>query len=265
MKDILQEIAANKRREISAMYPDKESRMRLEQLADWKSASSLSLSKKIKELNAKGLPGIIAEFKRKSPSKGEISPCGDVVPTVAQYREGGAAGCSILTDTRYFGGALTDLAVARKTVDLPLLRKDFIIDPIQIDEAFLYGGNCVLLIASLLERREIEEFTRLAHLRGLEVLLEIHDFKEVDKIIPEADMIGVNNRALSTFKTDINHSASFIDRLPADSVKIAESGINNNADIRMLFETGYNGFLVGEALMRSSDPQQTLKNFIHAV
>lgn len=263
MKDILEEIARNKRREIEAAYSNKEKIAALMSLVGKMNRSPLSLSGMIREKNATGMPGIIAEFKRRSPSKGDIAPGADVVPVVKAYEEGGAAGCSVLTDTRFFGGALSDLYVARSNISLPLLRKDFIISEIQIDEAFVAGADVVLLIASLLTKDTIKDFTRYAHERGLEVLLEIHDEREIDKIIPEADMIGVNNRALASFHTDVNHSARLAEKLPKEAVKVAESGIRNVNDVERLMRSGYQGFLIGETLMRATDPKSVFKEFLH--
>ena len=257
------EIAENKGKEIRSFYDSANKRKDMERWALDVKRKHLSMSRSICEKNRYGNPGIIAEFKRMSPSKGLIFPYADVEKVVPYYERGGAAACSVLTDTRYFGGALTDLAVARKNLDIPVLRKDFIIDEIQIAEANLYGADAILLIASLLSSEDVARFTDRAHEYGLEVLFEVHDVKEIEKIIPEVDMVGVNNRALSTFVTDVNHSAGLIDYLPKDKPLIAESGIKTKEDIESLMECGFHGFLIGETFMRSPDIEMIVKEFSH--
>ncbi len=207
--------------------------------------------------------GIIAEFKRRSPSKGEIFPAADVAVVTAQYEAGGASGCSVLTDTRFFGGALTDFAIARQTVGIPLLRKDFVIDPVQIYMARIYGADAILLIASALEKEEIEHLCGVAKDLSLEVLLELHNHGEIEKWTPLADMTGVNSRNLRNFSTSLDTAAQFSSLLPKESVKIAESGIHSPQDIAMLREKGYSGFLIGEAFMSTPQPGETLKRFIN--
>lgn len=227
-------------------------------MAERSERTPLSLKDAIVRKNLEGRSGIIAEFKRKSPSKGSIAPFADVADIAVKYQNGGAAAISVLTDTRYFGGALTDLALARAITDLPILRKDFIIDPIQIAEAKVYGSDAILLIASLLTSEEIKTFSGIAHDYQLSVLLEIHDKEECAKICGNPDVIGVNNRALRTFKTDPSYAAALISKLPGDAVKIAESGIRDAADAHLLREAGYNGFLIGETLMKAENPVATL-------
>ena len=263
MKDILQEIVANKRKELEARYNSPKMKSMLTDMIGELTRKPVSISSAIEAKNLAGQPGIIAEFKRRSPSKGDIAPGADLTPVVKAYEDAGAAACSVLTDTRFFGGALSDLSLARTIVEIPVLRKDFIIDIIQIYEAYLAGADALLLIASCLNRKEIENFTRLAHDLNMEVLLEIHDESETDKIIPEADMIGVNNRALSSFHTDVNHSAKLIRNLPENCVKIAESGIKTPDDIRRLRDVGYSGFLIGETFMRAQNIKATLKEFVN--
>ena len=160
--------------------------------------------------------GIIAEFKRRSPSRGDIHPGAVADVIVKGYTESGAAACSILTDTVYFGGALSDLALARKSTSLPLLRKEFIVDTCQIFEARQYGADAILLIASILSFNDIVKFTDTAHQLGMEVLLELHDMNELDRFNPEVDMVGINNRNLSTFVTDTDVSMQMASALPDD-------------------------------------------------
>lgn len=206
--------------------------------------------------------GIIAEFKRRSPSKGEIHPQAAVDQVVGGYEAAGAAACSILTDTRYFGGSLSDLAAARRITSLPLLRKEFIVDERQVFEARLYGADAVLLIAAVLTAAEIERLTRAAHSVGLEVLLEIHSRDELDKVSDKVDMVGVNNRDLTDFSVDVDGSAQMAALLPEAAVKVAESGLTAMSQIEQLRQVGYNGFLIGERFMRAADPGLALKRFI---
>ncbi len=209
--------------------------------------------------------GIIAEFKRRSPSKGEIHAAADPAKVVAGYAAGGASCASVLTDTPFFGGALTDLIVARQAApELPILRKEFIVAPEQIVEAAAYGADAVLLIAAVLTKTEISDYTAIAHDLGLQVLLEVHAEEELDRVAPEADMIGVNNRNLSTFHTDIGQSRLMLEKLPAGAVKVAESGITDAAQMQLLREAGYRGFLIGEAFMRADDPAKALRDFINS-
>lgn len=206
--------------------------------------------------------GIIAEFKRRSPSKGEIHPLAEVSEVVTAYQSAGAAACSVLTDTMFFGGALSDLMSARSMVSLPLLRKDFIVSRRQIAEARACGADAVLLIAAVLSGREIEEFTRYAHSLGLEVLLEFHNTAELDRYCSEVDMVGVNNRDLTTFHTDAMLAATVARELPASAVKIAESGLTSIDEVRRLRDCGFSGFLIGETFMRHSNPGEALRLFI---
>lgn len=206
--------------------------------------------------------GIIAEFKRRSPSKGEIHPLALPVDIISAYQAAGAAACSVLTDTVYFGGSLNDLAVARQVADIPLLRKDFIVSEYQIDEARLYGADAILLIAAALTREEVERFTRHAHELGLEVLFEVHNERELEKFCPEIDMVGVNNRDLSTFATDPDLSLKIVGRLPENVVKVAESGLTTIDEVEQLHQVGYNGFLIGETFMKHDHPGDALGKFL---
>ena len=257
MNDILKVIADNKRREISALYPKDDP----DSLNIDKSCLPPLYSMKESIVNTPG--GIIAEFKRRSPSKGDISPMADVSKIIPEYVKSGASACSVLTDTRFFCGANTDLAVARTLADkTPLLRKDFIISKIQIHEARKLGASAILLIAAILSKEEMREFNEYAHSLGLEALVEIHDIKELDKIDFKPDMLGVNNRNLSSFQTSVSHSFEIISSLPKDCVLVAESGIKNPDDLKRLRESGFNGFLIGEAFMSTKNPGETLKSFI---
>ncbi|MDE6188616.1 MAG: indole-3-glycerol phosphate synthase TrpC, partial [Duncaniella sp.] len=218
MPNILDKIIANKRREIEATR-----RLLGEEVAITTDRSTVSM----KQALIASPTGIIAEFKRRSPSKGEIHPLALVNEVIPAYQKAGASACSVLTDTVYFGGALTDLANARSVSSLPLLRKDFIVSRRQIAEARAYGADAILLIAATLEANEIEDFTEYAHSLELEVLFEIHNIAELDKYYPGVDMVGVNNRDLTTFATDPMLAEKVAGALPTDVVKIAESGLTS--------------------------------------
>lgn len=257
MKDILQRIAATKLVEVDAarrILPLEA----LREIALQVATPTRSLSRAIMDRDF----GIIAEFKRRSPSRGEIAPMAQVADVVSDYTANGAAACSILTDTPYFGGAITDLQVARTITDLPLLRKEFVVDEYQIYQARLAGADAILLIATLLNAQTISRFTDVAHGLGMEVLLELHREEELAKVTDDVDLIGVNNRNLRDFSVAFTASMSLIDRLPAASVKIAESGIHSKEDMLRLRSAGFNGFLIGEAFMSTPSPGETLASFL---
>lgn len=258
MNNILQKIVDNKRREVEALNA-RGGNITNELTPRLFLNAPASMSNAIKE----STNGIIAEFKRRSPSKGEIHPLALVSDIVPEYEAAGAAACSVLTDTVFFGGALSDLALASETTRLPLLRKDFIVDERQIYEARIFGASAVLLIAAVLSFDEITRYTSLAHNLGLEVLLELHSTADLDRFVLEADMVGVNNRDLTTFRTDTNTSLSIVASLPADIVKIAESGISSPDEIHRLRDAGYDGFLIGEHFMIQPSPGKALKQFIN--
>lgn len=260
MTDILQQIVANKRREVAAksalgLYRG------VEEGVTRVAHTPLSMSRRL----AESPTGIIAEFKRRSPSKGELHPMAMAGKVVSGYERAGAAACSVLTDTAYFGGSLDDLAAARESSSLPLLRKEFVVDERQILEARCYGADAVLLIASVLTAKEVERFTQTAHCVGLEVLLELHGAGELDKVAEGVDMVGVNNRNLATFMVDIEESLSMAAMLPADIVKVAESGLTSMEQVSELRAAGYQGFLMGERFMRYADPASALNDFINDV
>lgn len=260
MNDILRIIAENKRREVFDMYPYEYKEPQPFPQIPLAPLNSLSKSLQVTP------GGIIAEFKRRSPSKGEIAPMADVDKIVRQYYNNGAAAFSILTDTRFFGGSAADLAVATKlSGHIPVLRKEFIISKVQIKEARLLGADAILLIAAILSAEELEDFNNYAHSIGLEALVEIHDLSELDKIHFMPDLLGVNNRNLSSFQTDVKHSFELVKSLPKDCLLVAESGIKNPEDVRRLKDAGFTGFLIGEAFMSNSDPGATLKYFIEEI
>jgi len=207
--------------------------------------------------------GIIAEFKRKSPSKGWIHPEADVTSIVQSYEAAGAAAISCLTDEPFFGGSFEDFRKARDTIDrIPLLRKDFIVDEYQLYQSKAMGADVVLLIAACLTVEEIARFTSIAHDLEMEVLLEIHEESELPSICPDADVIGINNRNLKNFVTDIKHTLDLASRIPEHFVKISESGLSNPETVIQLRQAGFQGFLMGENFMKTNEPGETLREFI---
>ncbi|MFT4156202.1 indole-3-glycerol phosphate synthase TrpC [Parafilimonas sp.] len=219
----------------------------------------------LKQTLLNGHPNIIAEFKRKSPSKGWISQhihIGEVVPA---YEEYGAAASSILTDEEFFGGNIEELKIARLEVDIPLLRKDFMIDEYQLYEAKAYGADVILLIAACLTKDEVKQFAAKAKTLNLEVLLEIKSEQEAEYICDEVDIIGINNRNLETFVTDIQTSKNLIKLLSTDKPVISESGISNVETINTLHTLGFKGFLIGENFMKAPKPAVAFAEFMKAL
>ena len=209
-------------------------------------------------------PGIIAEFKRRSPSKGALNMVADPVQVATDYRDAGVAAMSILTDRNFFGGSLKDLSAVREALpDLPLLRKDFIIDPFQVHEASAYGADIILLIAAILEKREVKALSSEASSLGLQVLLEVHSQEELDKFDPSIGYVGVNNRDLKTFRVKTARSMELIGKMPAGVMAVSESGINDIEEIRKLSGAGFRLFLMGEAFMKQENPGLACREFIH--
>jgi len=205
--------------------------------------------------------GIIAEFKRKSPSRGIINATADVITVTTAYANNGASGLSILTDEYFFGGNSEDLIKARVN-EIPILRKDFIIDEYQLVEAKSIGADVILLIAACLSPSRVKTLAGFAKNIGLEVLLEIHNEEELEHICDEADMIGVNNRNLKTFEVNINTSLELINKIPTTKPAIAESGISNVETIVTLKQAGFKGVLIGETFMKEADPTIAFSKFI---
>ena len=206
--------------------------------------------------------GIIAEFKRRSPSKGFIKEKADVVSIVGGYSENGAAAVSVLTDRDYFGGSLDDLVQARKVSGVPLLRKDFIVDPYQLCQARIAGADVVLLIAAALSPETTQKLARFARSLKLEVLLEIHNEQELECINEYVNVVGVNNRDLSTFTTSVIVSEDLSAVIPEDYLKISESGLSSPETVRKLQDKGFQGFLMGENFMKTPNPASALGDFI---
>lgn len=206
--------------------------------------------------------GIIAEFKRRSPSRDWIfkdAKTEDVIPLYSQY---GASAISVLTDMDFFGGNLCDLEAARTLTDTPLLRKDFMVDEYQLYQAKASGANAILLIASALTVNETKQLTAKAKELGLDVLLEIHNEQELGHINDKVDVVGVNNRNLGTFVTDVKVSFDLADKIPDEFVKISESGISQTQTVIELMQAGYRGFLMGENFMKTNNPGKALEMFI---
>ena len=210
----------------------------------------------------KSTTGIIAEFKRKSPSKGIINAEASIEEVSQGYTTNGAAGISVLTDEEFFGGALGDLQKAAIINKIPLLRKDFMIDEYQLHEAKAYGASVILLIAACLTVEEVKTLATAAKNLGLEVLLEIHNEQELEHISDEVDLVGVNNRNLKTFEVSLDQSAQLSNLIPSGKIKIAESGIQKVEDIQYLKGYGYKGFLIGENFMKHPNPAETFKIFV---
>lgn len=252
MADILEEIIADKRADLAA---------------------TRKKSRSMKRSLAESSSGIIAEFKRKSPSKGWIHADAKAEVVVPQYAEGGASAVSILTNEKYFGGSPAFIQAVRASVpDLPILRKEFIIDEYQVYEAKAIGADAILLIAAALTPDHYSALLRTAHSLGLEVLLEVHAPEELsylDAGIP--DMLGVNNRSLGTFHTDVNHSFEIARQMLAAvahlsdaerPVIVSESGISSPDIVRQLRSVGFRGFLIGECFMKETEPGEALRQFI---
>lgn len=260
MKDILSEIIAHKLREVEKqreLLPLKE----IEKRIAAQSYPFLSLRKALLSSSH----GIIAEFKRRSPSKSWINQSADSSIIPLQYQQNGAAALSILTDETFFGGTVTDLQQALSLSFIPVLRKEFIVDEYQIYESKMHGAHAILLIAAALTPQQNKQFTQIAHSIGLEVLLELHDESEIEYISPINNMIGINNRNLGSFETKVEKSFKMIDLLPTDALLISESGISDPQTVYDLRQAGYKGFLIGENFMKTEYPGEALKQFINDI
>lgn len=259
MPTILDEILADKRKELSVTKAS----VKIDDLVKCEYFGRETLS--FKESLASSASGIISEFKRKSPSKGWIFPDADPVAVTKGYSDNGASAISILTNDKYFGGCPDFLLKARPNVKCPILRKEFIVDEFQVYEAKAIGADAILLIAAALTKDELKSLAAKAHELSLQVLMEVHTEAELDAVNEHVDVIGVNNRNLKTFVTDVENSMRLADKIPAEFVKISESGISDPATVRSLREIGYRGFLMGENFMKTQDPAAALKSFISAI
>ena len=258
MKDILQDIIANKRIEVERQ----KQAVRLQTLLGMGGERLEHPARSMRAALAASSSGIIAEFKRKSPSKGWLHPDAAIADVLPAYEKGGASACSVLTDSNFFGGSLGDLCKARSLVGLPLLRKDFIIDEYQLYQACIVGADAVLLIAAALRKEQCSMLAAKAHELKLEVLLEIHSEQELEYIEDNIDMVGVNNRNLGTFHTDVENSFRLAEKLPKEMLLVSESGISSPQTVRQLRAAGFRGFLIGENFMKTPQPGNALKEFI---
>lgn len=265
MKDILDDIMEYKKIEVEQQkqnLPPAELYRRVEQM---KADASLRPRRSMSRALASSDTGIIAEFKRRSPSKGWINESASLERIAGGYALNGASALSVLTDEKYFGGNLDFLRKVASMVDVPVLRKDFIIDEYQLFQAYEAGADAVLLIASCLSRESCMALASKAHELGMEVLLEIHSADELGHLDCGADMVGVNNRNLGTFHTDVNNSFALAELLPKDSVLVSESGISDPKTICRLQDAGYSGFLIGETFMKTADPAESLLRFVDEI
>ena len=265
MKDILQDIVANKRIEVERQ----KQAVKLQTLLGLGGERLERPTRSMRAALAASPSGIIAEFKRKSPSKGWLHPDAAVAGVLPAYEKGGASACSVLTDSNFFGGSLGDLCKARNLVNLPLLRKDFIIDEYQLYQARVMGADAVLLIAACLSPEQCLAFAELAHTLNMEVLLEIHSETELEHLNPSVDMLGVNNRNLGTFHTDVENSFRLAEAMQTvtreknlSPLLVSESGISARVTVAQLRQAGFRGFLIGETFMKTEQPGETLAKFI---
>ncbi|HTL80911.1 MAG TPA: indole-3-glycerol phosphate synthase TrpC [Bacteroidia bacterium] len=257
MENILDKIVAYKKKEVEekqSLYP-----VKLLEKSIYFNAQPVSLEKYILR---EDLDGVIAEFKRRSPSKGMINAYAKSEKVTLAYMQAGASALSVLTDENFFGGRNSDLETARKINYCPILRKDFIVDEYQVIEARSIGADAILLIAAILTRDEIQKLSSLAFSLGMEVLLELHDESEIDKVTPGINLIGVNNRDLKTFNVNLDRSMKMAAILSGSKTLIAESGISEPETIISLRDAGFSGFLIGENFMKTSDPGKACAGFI---
>ncbi len=252
---ILKEIVINKRKEID--YFKKNNPISKIEKSEYFNREVLSLKKSLNEKS-----GIISEFKRKSPSKPYINLNADVFPITRGYELSNSSGISILTDSKYFGGSNKDITSVRSQINIPILRKDFILDEYQIIESKSLGADIILLIAACLSEEEVKNLSKFAKSFNLQVILELHSEEELSYLCDSIDVVGVNNRNLKTFKTDINNSIYLASKISSNFLKISESGISNSTEIFLLKEYGYDGFLIGENFMRNDDPVSACNDFI---
>lgn len=267
--NILDTIVTRKREEVAALKA-KTSLNELEAQPHF-SRKPFSLAQSLRDKQQAGVPGIIAEFKRKSPSRGVINAVAEVKQTTTGYEKAGAAALSVLTDVDFFDGSDENLLIAREHVNCPILRKDFTIDPYQVTEAKAIGADAILLIAAILSPEEVQQLAGFAQDMGLEVLLEVHNEEELRrtaldaKIAPFINVVGVNNRNLKNFEVSIQTSIELAKLMPKDLVRISESGISDPENIRTLMQHGYEGFLIGETFMKQPDPAKACGEFIKKI
>ncbi|XOV94180.1 MAG: indole-3-glycerol phosphate synthase TrpC [Bacteroidota bacterium] len=261
MSSILEQIVADKRKEVAerkALFP-----VKLLEQSPYFEGKVVSMSQYLKRPDK---IGIIAEFKRQSPSKGIINNQAKVEKVSIGYMQAGVAGLSILTDKKYFGGKSEDLTIARSYNFCPILRKDFIIDEYQLIESKSIGADLILLIAACLTPAEVKSLASKARSLGMEVLLEVHNEKELDKTLTdEVNIVGVNNRDLNTFVTNVMTSKKLVEKIPNKFLKISESGISDPATVVDLKKAGFDGFLIGENFMKTTSPERACRNFVKSI
>ena len=258
--NILDKIVAHKKQEVAQrreLYP-----VRLLEKSIYFDTPVVSMREYIRRPDKSG---IIAEFKRRSPSKGEINSYASVERVTIGYMQAGASALSVLTDEHFFGGRNDDLTEARNNNYCPILRKDFIIDEYQLIEARSIGADAILLIAECLTGGEVKTFSKKAHELGLEVLMEVHSAEQLDKLSEHIDLVGVNNRNLKDFTVSIQHSIDILPAIPDDLVKISESGLDDPRSVVELREAGFEGFLIGEYFMMDDNPGEKCRRFTEEV
>lgn len=256
---ILDKIVAKKKIEVATA----KAKTSLEELASYPlfSRTCYALSQSVLDPTK---TGIIAEFKRASPSKGVINGVVSVEEVVSGYQNAGASAVSVLTDGDFFQGSLADLTAARSVLTIPVLRKEFIVDIYQIAEAKAYGADIILLIAACLTATEIESFSRYAKSLGLSVLLEVHNEEELQRsLFDSIDAIGVNNRNLKDFEVSLNHSYDLVNKIPNSYIKVSESGIADPQTIKELKKSGFHAFLIGENFMKTTNPSAAIQEFVN--
>ncbi len=257
--NILDKIVMHKQKEV-VLQQQQLTTIQLEQQPLF-SVPTISLKQQLE-----AVPGVIAEFKRKSPSRQNINLKAQVNDVARGYATAGAAGMSVLTDQYFFGGGVADFSQARATVQLPLLRKEFIINEYQVVATKAMGADVLLLIAAILSPTEVKQLAALAKSLGLEVLLEVREERELQQSLNSyIDMVGVNNRNLKTFEVNIDQSLLLADLIPTDCVKISESGLSDPEAIRQLQQAGYRGFLIGETFMKTNDPGLACQQLVSTI
>ncbi|WP_291121238.1 indole-3-glycerol phosphate synthase TrpC [Empedobacter sp. UBA7248] len=257
MKTILDEIVAQKRIEIL----EKQKTQSIESFRNSENFLLPVISAKASILD-ESKSGIIAEFKRKSPSKGFINKDANVKKVVSGYEKFGASVVSVLTDEHFFGGSFDDLLQAKEVLNIPVLRKDFIVDEFQVYETKAIGADLMLLIAECLTKDEVYHLAKTAKEIGLEVLLELHSEDQLEKVNEFIDLIGINNRNLKNFEVDIEKSKQILKQLPTDLIKVAESGISDPKTVKELRQAGFQAFLIGENFMKAENPTKAFEQFV---
>ncbi|MGL5234206.1 MAG: indole-3-glycerol phosphate synthase TrpC [Empedobacter falsenii] len=257
MKTILDEIVAQKRVEILE-------KQKTQSIESFRNSENFLLPVKSAKASIldESKSGIIAEFKRKSPSKGFINKDANVKEVVSGYEKFGASVVSVLTDEQFFGGSFDDLKQAKEVLNIPVLRKDFIVDEFQVYETKAIGADLMLLIAECLTKDEVYYLAKTAKGIGLEVLLELHSEDQLEKVNEFIDLIGINNRNLKNFEVDIEKSKQILKQLPTDLIKVAESGISDPKTVKELRQAGFQAFLIGENFMKADNPSQAFEQFV---